>query len=104
MIGLSETYLNRLVERSGSGLIENLSEFMSENWAMMLYHERFSVFRDMLKKKLIEKKEIDKILTDIEDLVFKKGYLDRESFKLASDHLGEELKQVIRVSDFFKFF
>jgi len=51
LIGLSETYLNRLEERSqpGSNLIANLTEFLSENWAMALYHEWFSEFRYNLK-------------------------------------------------------
>jgi hypothetical protein len=58
LIGLSETYLNRLIERSAHNdpnkvnLIENLTEFLSENWAIALYHEWFSEFRHGLKMKL----------------------------------------------------
>lgn len=69
LIGLSETYLNRLEERSqaGSNLIHNLSEFLSENWAMALYHEWFSEFRYNLKVKLTQDKELRKIMEQVGD-------------------------------------
>ncbi len=38
-VGLSEKYLNRLDQRFKSGLIPDICEFLSENWAMGLYHE-----------------------------------------------------------------
>lgn len=67
LIGLSETYLNRLEERSqpGSNLIANLTEFLSENWAMALYHEWFSEFRYNLKVKLTQDVELKKIMEQV---------------------------------------
>lgn len=37
-VGLSIKYLNKLTERYQHGLIPNISEFLSENWAICLYH------------------------------------------------------------------
>jgi hypothetical protein len=44
-VGLSEKYLNQLDTRYNSKLIPNITEFLSENWAMGIYHEWFSEFR-----------------------------------------------------------
>jgi hypothetical protein len=52
-VGLSENYLNQLGIRLVSGLIPNISEFLSENWAMALYHEWLSEFRYMIKTDLL---------------------------------------------------
>jgi hypothetical protein len=43
-VGLHENYLNRLTSRFDEGIIPNVSEFLSENWAIALYHEWFSDF------------------------------------------------------------
>ena len=40
-VGLHENYLNRMTSRFEKGLIPNVTEFLSENWAMALYHEWF---------------------------------------------------------------
>ena len=48
-VGLSATYLNKLTSRYQHGLITNISEFLSENWAICLYHELFSEFRHYTK-------------------------------------------------------
>jgi hypothetical protein len=55
LVGLSETYLNRLDDRFKDGLIPNITEFLSENWAIALYHEYFSEFRHLLKNEMILK-------------------------------------------------
>ena len=51
-VGLSETYLNKLDSRFKNGLIPNVAEFFSENWAIALYHEFFSEFRAKMKKEI----------------------------------------------------
>ena len=43
-VGLHENYLNRLTSRYEAGIIPNVTEFLSENWAMALYHEWFGDF------------------------------------------------------------
>jgi len=43
-VGLHESYLNELTERHEAGIIPNVVEFLSENWAIALYHEWFGDF------------------------------------------------------------
>jgi len=43
-VGLHENYLNQLTERYANGIIPNAVEFLSENWAIALYHEWFGDF------------------------------------------------------------
>jgi hypothetical protein len=43
-VGLHENYLNTLTDRFDNGIIPNAVEFLSENWAIALYHEWFGDF------------------------------------------------------------
>jgi hypothetical protein len=43
-VGLHENYLNQLTSRHPAGIIPNVVEFLSENWAIGLYHEWFGDF------------------------------------------------------------
>ena len=43
-VGLHENYLNQLTSRYTAGIIPNVVEFLSENWAIALYHEWFGDF------------------------------------------------------------
>lgn len=43
-VGLHENYLNTLTARYEQGIIPNAVEFLSENWAIALYHEWFGDF------------------------------------------------------------
>lgn len=43
-VGLHENYLNNLTARYEKGIIPNVVEFLSENWAIALYHEWFGDF------------------------------------------------------------
>lgn len=95
-IGLSETYFNRMIERFRAGLVKNITEFLSENWAMALHHEWFSEFRFNTKNKLAlneEVKEILKELTGVENA----GFLGREKYTEAKKKVSEESKKMIRV-------
>lgn len=43
-VGLHENYLNSLTSRYDQGIIPNVTEFLSENWAIAMYHEWFGDF------------------------------------------------------------
>lgn len=43
-VGVSETYLNQLSSRFEAGIIPDIAEFLSENWAICLYHDWFKGF------------------------------------------------------------
>lgn len=49
-VGMSVTYLNKIMKRNDHGMIPDIVEFLSENWAICLYHELFSEFRHYIKK------------------------------------------------------
>lgn len=49
---MSATYLNKIMKRNDHGMIPDIAEFLSENWAICLYHELFSEFRHYIKKSL----------------------------------------------------
>jgi hypothetical protein len=37
-VGMSITYLNKVLKRNDHGMISDVVEFLSENWAIGLYH------------------------------------------------------------------
>jgi hypothetical protein len=51
-VGMSITYLNKVMKRNDHGMIPDVVEFLSENWAICLYHELFSEFRHYVKQSL----------------------------------------------------
>lgn len=51
-VGMSVTYLNKIMKRNDCGMIGDVVEFLSENWAICLYHELFSEFRHYIKKSI----------------------------------------------------
>ena len=92
-----------MVERiaPGSNLITNLTEFLSENWAMGLYHEWFSEFRYNLKVRLTNNPELKKLLDEVGDHALGGKYMDRETFKKWDGSIGDSIKQLVRVSSQF---
>lgn len=97
LIGLSETYLNKLVDRKNSNLIENVTEFLSENWAISLYHEWFSEFRFSLKQKMSEQEGIKSILEELDEDSEAIGFVNRTRQKQNLSKITEQLKMLIRV-------
>ena len=59
LVGLHETYLNKLLNRFEEKLITDIPEFLSENWALALYHDKFSQLVINLKAILHEKDIFD---------------------------------------------
>ena len=98
LVGLSETYLNKLIERHEGGLVENVTEFLSENWAMALYHQWFSEFRFALKQKIVQNVGLARLMADVtEDAIKLDGYLSREVLQKRRDGVAGELVKIIRV-------
>lgn len=44
-----------------------MSEFLSENWAMALYHEWFSEFRYIIKSDLLQNDEMHELMKNVRD-------------------------------------
>ena len=73
LVGLHETYLDKLLNRFEGELINDIPEFLSENWALALYHDKFSQLVINLKA-ILHEKDIFEIVSDI---VGKEKPLDR---------------------------
>jgi len=52
LIGLPETALNNLASRFDENIISDLPSFLRQNWAIALYHDRFSEFRLAIREEL----------------------------------------------------
>ena len=62
LVGSHENYLNTLLSRWEVKLVEDIPSFLSENWAMALYHDSFSKLVLRLKNVIQEKADIQKIV------------------------------------------
>lgn len=61
-VGLHEGYLNELTSRYEKGIIPNVAEFLSENWAIALYHEWFGDFCLRMRQSVQGLAEVQNIL------------------------------------------
>ena len=61
-VGLHENYLNSLTSRYEQGIIPNVVEFLSENWAIALYHEWFGDFCLRMRQSVQSMAEVQGIL------------------------------------------
>ncbi len=77
LVGLHETYLNKLLSRFENNLIDNIPEFLSENWALSLYHDKFSNLVIKLKA-ILHEEDIKNIVLNV---VQEDKSLDRENIK-----------------------
>jgi len=90
---LSETYLNKLNIRFESGLIPDVAEFLSENWAMALYHDWFADFS--MKLKSVVRENITEILEHVKGLIDNKEELTREQVDKLKALVPTEVKRLI---------
>ena len=67
LVGLHENYLNILTSRFEGGIINNVFEFLSENWAMALYHEWFGDFCLRMRQGIQGMADIQEILKKVSD-------------------------------------
>ena len=81
LVGLHENYLNELLSRYEFDLITDITEFLSENWAMALFHDNFSKLVIRLKNIIQDKEEIQDIQNIINTVVDNNLSLDRETLK-----------------------
>lgn len=61
-VGLHENYLNSLTSRFEKGIIPNVVEFLSENWAIALYHEWFGDFCLRMRNSIQGLRDVQAIL------------------------------------------
>ena len=91
LVGLHETYLDKLLNRFEGELITDIPEFLSENWALALYHDKFSQLVINLKA-ILHEKDIFEIVSDV---VGKEKPLDRVVINELLEQVGKRTKAKI---------
>jgi hypothetical protein len=91
LVGLHENYLNELLARYDSKLVLDIPAFLSEDWALALFHDGFSKLVLKLKT-IIQDPEIEKI---IHHVVNSNVSLDRNTLKNLIFNISENTKQKI---------
>lgn len=103
-VGLHENYLNQLTSRFENGVIHNVVEFLSENWAIALYHEWFGDFCLRMRQGIQGRADMQEILKKVFDesqngegitrerMQKLKKLMDSESSKLIEDETLEFIK------------
>ena len=92
-VGISETYLNKLTSRFESGIISDVAEFLTENWAIALYHDFFSDF--MLNLRANVKGKLTNLLEEVGMLAEQGKDLTRTDFEELKAQVPAEVRQMI---------
>lgn len=105
LVGLSETFLNHLYLRWRDKDIPDVVEFLTDEWATALFHDRFMDFCHQIKLEMSSQEEVKEIINQaLEGVDKKKGLsrdllqkirqqLPKESVKQMQDHLLEYLRE-----------
>lgn len=105
LVGLSETFLNHLYLRWRDGDIPDIVEFLTDEWATALFHDRFMDFCHQIKLEMSNQEEVKTIINNaLEGVDKKKGLsrqllvkirsqLPKESVKQMQDHLLDYLRE-----------
>jgi len=105
LVGLSETFLNHLYGRWKDGDIPDIIEFLTDEWATALFHDRFMEFCRQIKLEMRDKEEVKKLINEkLETINPKEGLsrrlldqiraqLPKESVKAMQEHLLDYLAE-----------
>lgn len=105
LVGLSETFLNHLFGRWKDGDIPDIVEFLTDEWAAALFHDRFMDFCHQIKLEMLDKEEVKKLINEKLEVVNPKEGLSRrlleqiraqlpkESVKAMQEHLLDYLAE-----------
>jgi len=105
LVGLSETFLNHLYLRWRDGDIPDIVEFLTDDWATALFHDRFMDFCHQIKSEMAAQEDVKEIINSkLKGLNLKEGLsrellaqicekLPKESVQLMQDHLLEYLRE-----------
>jgi len=105
LVGLSETFLNHLFQRWRDGDLPDIVEFLTDEWATALFHDRFMDFCHQIKLEMDSQDQVKEIINEaLENADLKQGLsrqlladihakLPKESVKAMQDHLLEYLRE-----------
>ncbi len=91
LVGLHENYLNELFARHEIELVEDIPEFLSENWAVAIYHDNFSKLVIKLKT-IVQDEDLEWI---IKNILNNNLNLNRENLKNALKKVSDITLQKI---------
>lgn len=94
-VGLHENYLNQLTSRFENGVISNVTEFLSENWAMALYHEWFGDFCLRMRQGIQGMEDMREILKKVFDESENGEGISRERMKELKKLMNDKTIQSI---------
>lgn len=94
-VGLHENYLNRLTTNFAKGTIDNVVEFLSENWAMALYHEWFGDFCLRMRQGIQGMPDIQEVLKKVFDESQKGEGISRDRMKELKKLMDPETVKMI---------
>eukprot|EP00742_Colponemidia_sp_Colp-10_P005991 GILJ01006412.1.p1 GENE.GILJ01006412.1~~GILJ01006412.1.p1 ORF type:complete len:1622 (+),score=306.28 GILJ01006412.1:470-4867(+) len=90
LVGLSERYINAAYERHQNGAIKDVIEFLAEDWALALYHDRFADFSFNLKADIHQQADMKQLLEHVSELTSLGETLTREQV--------DEIRQKVSLS------
>lgn len=93
LVGLHENYLNELLSRYELKLVQDIPEFLSENWAMALFHDNFSKLVIRLKS-VIQDQDIEGI---VNTAINNNLSLDRKTLKTLIGNISEGTQQKVEL-------
>ena len=92
---LHENYLNSLTSRYENGIIPNVAEFLSENWAIALYHEWFGDFCLRMRQSLQQMHDVQLILEKAFDETKNGEGITRDKFNELRSQLDSKTVKLI---------
>merc|ERR1719161_1634413 len=90
LVGLSETFLNNLYVRWKDGDIPDIVEFLTDEWAIALFHDRFMDFCHQLKMEMGAQEEVKNLINSALEGVDKKTGLSRALLAKIRSQLPQE--------------
>ena len=97
LVGLHETYLNNLMSRVEVDLVNDIPNFLSENWSMAIFHDNFSKLILKLKTVILEKDNLVEIQNLINSVNSQKQELDRDCIKNVISSVSPNIKKKIEL-------
>lgn len=94
-VGLHENYLNSLTSRYEHGVIPNVVEFLSENWAIALYHEWFGDFCLRMRQSVQNMQDVQAILEKAFDATRNGEGITREQIEELKKHVDPKTIKMI---------
>eukprot|EP00163_Fabomonas_tropica_P026367 TRINITY_DN4814_c0_g1_i1.p1 TRINITY_DN4814_c0_g1~~TRINITY_DN4814_c0_g1_i1.p1 ORF type:complete len:1375 (-),score=400.93 TRINITY_DN4814_c0_g1_i1:204-4328(-) len=91
LVGLSETYLNRLVKRFDEGLIDDFILYFRDNWAMALFHDRFREHKDQLQAIAREAPEMRQLAAQVSEWIAEGQSIDEDKINMLRQALRQNV-------------